>query len=596
MLKRLTNATSLLVAAAAIISIVPAHAADYKKIDSQEGTIYSATAYKDGKFYIDGEVNNKDEAAYYLANGKYNNLSDIDSGSSSEIYGSKYVNIQNGDYFINLDNGSVTDESMKETAEDDAASALRKNLKKDNDGRFNKTEAETFQKLSDKELPGNKFSDPWYKFEYTKGNSTNGAITKLNVYTDAQGNYIDADYNLGSLKVTTVASSSTLKTITIANTDDTYDADGTNSITGKDKVSASVDTSTGKVIGQDSSYIYRTAKVTVNSANGAKITKINGMDVTVDSGHTFTVNNSTLGSGTSTVSFNVIQKISKSQASGNIDGAKYAKSVTTYVISDKDGKNESFSYDKYTIANGKLVGYTANGSNLKARTATLTSRNGYYYVDLADESSEDVKINGSKSAVDTDVSGNLWRLDAGYIYKWDNNEDWTKVYKVDGSFDQISVYDDNNIVTWNKNNEVYSIIGGKETIPTTPAEPTTPVVNKGWVKIDAGWTFYNTNGTQLKGQWVNDSGTWYYIKADGTMATGWIKDGSTWYFLTGSGAMKTGWLNDNGTWYYLHSSGAMKTGWLNDNGTWYYLSASGSMLSNTIVDGYKLNASGAWIR
>lgn len=300
------------------------------------------------------------------------------------------------------------------------------------------------------------------------------------------------------------------------------------------------------------------------------------MDVTVDSGHTFTVNNSTLGSGTSAVSFNVIQKISKSQASGNIDGAKYAKSVTTYIISDKDGKNESFSYDKYTISNGKLVGYTANGSNLKVRTATLTSKNGYYYIDLADESSEDVKVNSSKSAVDTDVSGNLWRLDAGYIYKWNNNEDWTKVYKVDGSFDQISVYDDNNIVTWNKNNEVYSVIGGKGTIPTTPSEPTTPVVNKGWVKTDAGWTFYNTNGTQLKGQWVNDSGTWYYIKADGIMATGWIKDGSTWYFLTGSGAMKTGWLNDNGTWYYL--------------------SASGSMLSNTIVDGYKLNASGAWIR
>ncbi|NRT78933.1 N-acetylmuramoyl-L-alanine amidase family protein [Clostridium beijerinckii] len=596
MLKRLTNATSLLVAAAAIISIVPAHAADYKKIDSQEGTIYSATAYKDGKFYIDGEINNKDEAAYYLANGKYNNLSDIDSGSSSEIYGSKYVNVENGDYFINLDNGSVTDESIKENAEDDAASALRKNLKKDNDGRFDKTEAETIQKLTNVELPGNKFSDPWYKFEYSKDNSTNGTITKLNVYTDAQGNYIDADYNLGSLKVTTVASSSTSKTIIVANTDDTYDADSTNSITGKDKISASIDTSTGKIIGQDSSYIYRTAKVTVSAANGAKITKINGMDVTVDSGHTFTVNNSTLGSGTSTVSFNVIQKISKSQASGNIDGAKYAKSVTTYVISDKDGKNESFSYDKYTVANGKLVGYTANSSNLKVRTATLTSKNGYYYVDLADESSEDVKVNGSKSAVDTDVSGNLWRLDAGYIYKWDNNEDWTKVYKVDGSFDQISVYDDNNIVTWNKNNEVYSVIGGKETIPTTPAEPTTPVVNKGWVKTDAGWTFYNTNGNQLKGQWVNDSGTWYYIKADGIMATGWIKDGSTWYFLTGSGAMKTGWLNDNGTWYYLQSSGAMKTGWLNDNGTWYYLSASGSMLSNTIVDGYKLNASGAWIR
>ena len=60
--------------------------------------------------------------------------------------------------------------------------------------------------------------------------------------------------------------------------------------------------------------------------------------------------------------------------------------------------------------------------------------------------------------------------------------------------------------------------------------------------------------------------------------------------------MKTGWLNDNGTWYYLQSNGAMKTGWLNDNGTWYYLNANGSMAANTVVDGYKLGANGAWIR
>ncbi|NFE75542.1 hypothetical protein FC758_17050, partial [Clostridium botulinum] len=40
----------------------------------------------------------------------------------------------------------------------------------------------------------------------------------------------------------------------------------------------------------------------------------------------------------------------------------------------------------------------------------------------------------------------------------------------------------------------------------------------------------------------------------------------------------------------------MKTGWLNDNGTWYFLNASGKMLSNTVVDGYKLGANGAWIR
>ena len=67
MLKGMSKATSLLVAAAAIISIIPANAADYKKIDSQEGTVYNAVAYKDGKFYIDGEVNNQDDAAYFLA-------------------------------------------------------------------------------------------------------------------------------------------------------------------------------------------------------------------------------------------------------------------------------------------------------------------------------------------------------------------------------------------------------------------------------------------------------------------------------------------------------------------------------------------------
>ena len=57
--------------------------------------------------------------------------------------------------------------------------------------------------------------------------------------------------------------------------------------------------------------------------------------------------------------------------------------------------------------------------------------------------------------------GNLWRLDGGYIYQWDNDEDWNKVYKVDGSFNQLSVYDKDNIVAWNQDDEVYSVIGGK---------------------------------------------------------------------------------------------------------------------------------------
>ena len=77
--------------------------------------------------------------------------------------------------------------------------------------------------------------------------------------------------------------------------------------------------------------------------------------------------------------------------------------------------------------------------------------------------------------------------------------------------------------------------------------------------------------------------------------TGWSKTNGTWRYFDANGAMKTGWIKDSGIWYYLNADGAMKTGWLNDNGTWYYLNANGSMASNTVIDGYTLDASGAWI-
>ena len=158
--------------------------------------------------------------------------------------------------------------------------------------------------------------------------------------------------------------------------------------------------------------------------------------------------------------------------------------------------------------------------------------------------------------------------------------------------DTLEVYNENSLLAWQDGENVYATVDKQGT--TDPVDPTP--VKKGWVQTATGWTFYSDNGSQTKGQWVNDGGVWYMIKADGIMATGWYNDNGTWYYLAGSGAMKTGWVNDNGTWYYLQGSGAMKTGWLNDNGTWYYLNASGSMLANTVVDGYKLGASGAWVK
>jgi len=83
--------------------------------------------------------------------------------------------------------------------------------------------------------------------------------------------------------------------------------------------------------------------------------------------------------------------------------------------------------------------------------------------------------------------------------------------------------------------------------------------------------------------------------ANPTQPVGWVKADNVWRYYDVHRVMQTGWFNDNGTWYYLNSDGAMKTGWLNDNGTWYYLNDNGSMASNTVIDGYTLSASGAWI-
>jgi len=580
MFKRANKITSLLVGAATVISLVPAYASDVKKIESEDGTIYSAVAYKDGKFYIDGEVNDKDEAAYYVSNGKFNNLSDVDTGSDIEAYNTKYVDVDGGDYFVDLSTGKVTDDSIADDARDDAASALRKKVKADTDGRYLKdgstNAADTLKTFNEtNQLPGSKFGDVWYAASYANKDATNGLTANggglLTVYTDNDGTYIDADFNLGKIKVTTTGAGAT-KSEYIENTDDDYDTAVSTA-----KVSATVTPAAvgiSGVIGQDKDYIYRKANVIVTTTTGSGVTisAIDGQPVAV-SGKTTPFTAVTNG-----YKFDVIQKISKAQSSSDKGGIKYAKTVTTYIIADSDGYNEAFSYGNYTIANGKIVGYDKNSDNVDVRTATLKADNGLYYVDLGSASTgDDVEVYDSKLAVDIDSDGNLWRMNGGYIYKWNNDEDWDKVYKVDGSLNEFSVYDKDNIVAWNEDDEVYSIIGTKKADTTTSqTTQTPPVVTTGWVQAT--------------------DGTWTYNRTDGTKATGWLQDGYTWYFLKTDGVMATGWQNVGGTWYYLNSSGAMLTGWINDKGTWYYCSVSGAMLATTIVDGYILGASGAWIR
>ena len=587
MIKRLNKVTSLVVAAAAVASLVPATgamAADYKRVESKDGTVYNAQAFKDGKFYIDGELEDKDEATYYVSNGKYTDLDDIDSGDTVELYGGKYLEVETGDYYLDLETGKVTDDEIREDTADDAATALRKKVKKDNDGRYDET---VEQSLSDSDLKliSNKFQEEWYKAELKADSKSNGGQGTFTVYTDVKGNYIDADHNLGKINVITTGDSVALK-----NTEDKEKI----KIDGKE-VEISAVVTDGEVLGMDKDYIYRTAKLQIlqYSKDGDKVTTSDATKLVSFGSKNNTIKPALTADG----KVQIIQKISKAQASDEIDGAKYAKTVNTYFVTDDKGKTEDL-FENSTINGGKVVGYEVAGGKLKAQTITLKSKNGYYYTDISDGDMDydtDVKYS-------IDVDGNLWVLDGGYVKKYDLDEDFDKVYKVDGSMDELSVYDENNMILWNEDDEVYSIITGKAgTTEEDKEEETT--TSTGWVQnADGTWNYLNAEGNKVTG-WLQSpaSGLWYYMDANGVMmSNGWVQDGGNWYLLNADGSMATGWKYTGGAWYYLKPTagnrGAMQTGWINDNGTWYYCNASGAMLSNTTVGGYVLGANGAWIK
>jgi len=569
MFKRSNKIAALLVAAASVVSLIPAigvKADDVIKIETKEGTIYNAYACKNGKAYIDGEINGNEDATYYISDGEYKGLDDIESGDEISKYEGKseYLNIDDGEYYLDLNSGTVTAGDIVEDTVDDTASALRRNIKDDTEDRYDKDDTNEIRDEDNLKL----IAKGWYSTTYVSADEdANDGADTLNVYTDIDGNYIDADYNLGKIKVKTTDGS-----VTIKNTNDKYDLDSEDNA-----VYASVNQE--KIIKQDDYNIYRLVTVTINSK--AAIEEINGVDLSdIGSESVFD------GADTNTVSYRAIQKISKEADANKIDGANYAKTVTTYILSDEDGKSvDGFDIDfankgmKYCISNGNLIVYYSSNNKLYTRVYSLKSSNGYYYTDEGDLSSEDVETDDDGNAA---VGGSLFRMDGGYIYQFDGVDDWNKIYKVDGSFNELSIKDKGNFIAWNQDDGVYSIVGSStktETKNTTTDTTTTT--------IDA---------TIAKAGWVQaTNGTWTYVKADGTNATGWLNLNNTWYYLKADGVMAIGWIKDGSNWYYLKTDGAMAKGWLNDNGTWYYLNESGAMLSNITVNGYVLGASGAMI-
>ncbi|AQR97814.1 N-acetylmuramoyl-L-alanine amidase family protein [Clostridium saccharoperbutylacetonicum] len=562
MLKNINKTISLLAAAAAVVSIMPVSAnAATKEIKSQEGDIYNAIAYKDGEFYIGGKPNKKDEGAYFFSDGKYKELDNLDSEDKVEVYGTKYAEVKDGEYFLDLSNGKVSDDEIKNKDLDSVGVNLRSNIKYDNDGRYDDTDAKDIKEVI--ELPKAKFAEGWYAAQYkTKSADANinGGATSFNVYTDKSGKYIDADYNLGKIKVQLDGGKT-------ANVENTNDAD--NNVRGA--------VANATVIGQDSSNIYRLATITIKTTNGIAVTGIGGLTLGTEA------TAFTQSSDKTSVTFQVIQVISKNQYSKGINGIKYARTVTDYIVCDKNGKKiDLLSEDQkaFTVSDGKLINYKLNGNDLDASIIELKNKSSLYYVELGDD--DNITVQDGDNSVDVDVKGNLWALSDDAVSKFDSDGNFDKVYDTDEEYNDLSVYDQDNLIVWNSSDEIYSVISKK----VESEDKTDKTTN----------TDKNTTTNETKVGWVSNNGTWSYINADGSKFKGWFGSDQTWYYLDENGIMVTGWKQVNGQWYYLDTvSGLMKTGWFNDNGKWYYFDASGAMQKNTSIGGYKLDANGVWV-
>ena len=579
--KKTAKAASSLVVITSVFSAIPAEAESYKRIQDNEGIVYNGLAYKDGIFYIDGEVNQLDEGNFHLSNGKYIKLNKINSGDSFNLYGEKYLEIEDGDYYVDLNTGKIIDDNIEEDEKDDALTNLRKEIRKDNDSRY--SEDEDVKNNNIYIIEKNKFLESWY-YTYLKGSDSKEVM----VFTDKEGNYVDADYNIG--KVSLYSKKLISKNNGRVSFENTKDE--------QDNLKANIYNE--KVLCQDKNYIYRLAYLSITYNNKNSIS-----NVTTDSSITFGgyKNNNKVdavkieNAGEELYVIPVIQKISKEQAKDDVDGAKYPKTVETYFLTgDEGGALETDKLlENYTVNDGKIITYGLEDDKLKAYSISLKSKNGYYYTDFsdgADIDSDDVKD------VDVSADGELWILESGFIKKFNNDDDFEKVYKVDGSMNEISVYDKENILAWNEDNEIYSIITKDILNKSEEVKEENKVTDKWIQNKDGTWNYLNDDGTKRVG-WVQSlsSKLWYYMNSDGVMVSNcWIKDNNKWYHFNESGAMQTGWTYIDKDWYYLEQSGAMKTGWINDKGTWYYLCESGAMLHNTFVDGYYLGDNGAWTR
>ena len=564
---RFDKSISLLICGAAVTSMVPVTAvnAAVAELEVKEGTIYDAKAFVNGMYIYEGYKSEDADSGTYFSTPKGDILIEDVTGVG-ERYGMNYINFKDDDILFNLATGQAEDESEEDKLFELESRFIRKVLNKAD--RYEDVDSGNFE-IKEK-IAVDAFSSIWYE-GIAEDNANDREYT---IYINDKGDYIDASEILNVVYYD--ADGNKVKLDTYEDLED-YNEENNDAL----KIALS------KTLMVDSSNIYR-AFVLVDKEKMAKFDAETVSQLSQISDEraklVFLIKH-----GAATV---YTQKLSMEQGEKK-NGAYLPKKVETYEAHDLVDVLIQFMADQEVHA--RIIGkniyviipdFDENKITMKKYNMTTIREkiDGKIVSKKAIEEDEDfdgIKNENMKDfAIDT--YGNLWVLSKGKVKKAVNGELET-VYEVDRSMNKLSVFDDNSMIIWNTDNEIYSVLNKS-------AEENQETESESDVNSENGETAIQTG-------WIrNEDGSWSYKNLDGTNATGWIKDNEKWYYLKADGIMATGWIKDGADWYYLNQSGDMRTGWFKDNnGTWYYLFESGKMAYNTTVDGYKLDANGAWV-
>ncbi|MZI83305.1 N-acetylmuramoyl-L-alanine amidase family protein, partial [Clostridium butyricum] len=528
MFKRSSKMTALLVAAAAVVSIVPASASE--RLGTKDGTIDNARAYEGGYVY-DGYRTDDDDAALYYNNGSKDVNTDEDEDYDDytlERYGDKYATVKDGsdEYLLDLSNGKIDNDETLEDKVDNAKNKLKSKLNKEDRYTEFKNGENDFSKEDDKVVANtnsfarvlsDKYGEVWYQFsaagdedaiKRTTGAAVNGEVGYYQGFSNDSGKYIDVTQDCNIYAYDTDKD----KTVKIEEYGKTYSANN---------LMAKLDSVTP--ISQDKDNLYVVAKVVISGDKQKETTQY------------------------------YLQKISKSQGDKK-DGGYLPKETTSYLLNvkmDEYSDNRLYDDGDSSDAADVIMSYVDGSTFDDGVCKNIEVIDGNVYATLVKDSkikmfkiklkkdkldvTEAVDKKGDSKVKDVDVytakkdsdwdhdvvdaatskegerysidaDGNTWILDKGKILKSEGTE-FKEMYTCDRSIDKLDVYDENNLIAWSSDGDVYTTVaeGKKQTDEDagvdTDKKDETPVVKAGWDK--------------------NADGTWAFYK-DGAKVTGWL--------------------------------------------------------------------------